>query len=127
MKFTFRKAVTLNILYPHKNCEYLVHITSIHNFLANIFHHNRKHFLRSLGPWEFVMFSTCFFQHIIFLLNLFYWVLYPHLIFGMTGMLQPQNCIRADDAILNDFPDVTFFRVHTFHVFWKSFHFKLFI
>ena len=63
------------------------------------------------------MFSTCFFQHIILLLNLFYWVLYPHLIFGMTGMLQPQNCIRADDAILNDFPDVIFFRVHTFHVF----------
>ena len=55
--------MTLNILYPHKNWECFVHITSIHNFRANIFHHNRKHFLRSLGPWEFVMFSTGFFKH----------------------------------------------------------------
>ena len=61
MEFTFRKAVTLNIFCPHKNGEYSAHFTSIQNFLANIFHHTSKHFLRA---WDLKNLS--FFRHVFF-------------------------------------------------------------
>ena len=121
MEFTFRKAVTLNIFCPHKNCEYSAHITSIQNFLANIFHHTSKHFLRA---WDLKNLS--YFQHVFFSILFFYQIPFigssriltiPHLVFDMTGMLHTQNCMRVDDVMLNDLPAVIFFSVCTFHVF----------